>query len=175
MRRERDDALLNEAHCMELRDCIKNTECQMQRLERNIDDLSQEVQKLKQERSYSIERLQEMKEAIAYLKKSIHSWNVLLENVKHGGNRAAFVLNVVQRALKSKDPKKRLGSQGMETALEHFVDAFTTVKHLFEKQWQFIISYDFTCDMCHRQQRGLPLPVDDNTTVCFSCAQTLVQ
>ena len=175
VQREKDKARSNEACCKRWRGIIKNTESHVQRLNKEIGKLAPKVQKLKQECDYSFERLREMKETIADLKKSIHAWDVFLANVEHGETRAKFAFKLLQKANKNKDAKKVLSSRGMETALSNFIDAFTTVEHLFVKQWQYIISYDYACDMCHAQQRGLPLPVDDNTVVCCSCSQTLIE
>ena len=175
VQREKDKACSSEACCKRLLGNIMNIESQIRRLNKEIANLSRRVQKLKQECDYSFDRLREMKEAIANLKKSIHSWDMLLANVEHGEKRATFIFKLLQRANKNKDTKKIFCSRGMETALSNFIDAFTAVEHLFTKQWQHIISYDYTCDMCHVQQRGLPLPVDDNNVVCCFCAKTLVE
>ena len=171
----KDKVHSNEAYCKRLIDSIKNTESQLRRLDKDIENLSQKIQKLKEESDYSFERLKEMKAAIADLKKSIHSWDILLTNAEHGEDRAMFVSKLLHKASKSKSTKKVLGSSGMETALSNFIDAFTAVEHLFSKQWQYVICYDYSCDMCHEKQRGLPLPVDANTVVCCSCAKALVE
>lgn len=175
VQKEKENARTNEVNCKRLRGFIKNTESQRQRLNKEIARLSQKVQILKQEYDYSIERLQEMKGAIADLKKSICSWDEFLTDVDHGESRAKFMHRLLQTAKKQKDTKKVLGSRGMKTALSKFIDAYTAVKHLFAKQWQHIICYDYVCDLCHIQQRGLPLPVDDSTVVCCSCAQTFIE
>ena len=171
----KDKVTSNEAYCKRLLDSIKNTESQLRRLDKDIENLSQKIQKLKEESDYSFERLKEMKAAIADLKKSIHSWDILLTNAEHGEDRAMFFSKLLQKANKSKSTKKVLASRGMETALSNFIDAFTAVEHLFSKQWQYVICYDYSCDMCHEKQRGLPLPVDANTVVCCSCAKALVE
>ena len=174
----KDKICSNEKSIEECSKSIKNTESKIQRLHKKVRNLSQEIQKLKQEGDYSFERLKEMKKAIAVLKKSINSWDTLLADVEHGEERAVFVSKLLQRARKNKDSKRALGSTGMQTALSKFTDAFTTVEYLFSKQWQHVISYDYTCDMCPKgmcQKRGLPLPVDKNTVVCSSCAHKLVE
>ena len=166
---------LNEKSLKKCSDIIKNTESKIQRLDKKTAELSKKIDKIKQESDYSFERLKEMKEAIAALKKSIFSWDTLLGDVEHGEDRAKFVFKLLQKAKKNKDSKRILGSTGMQTALSKFTDAFTTVEHLFSKQWQHVISYDYTCDVCRAQQRGLPLPVDSNTVVCCSCALTYIE
>ena len=171
---EKENARTNEAYCKRLRGIIKNTESQRQRLDKEIARLSQKVQTLKQECDYRIERLQEMKAAIADLKRSICSWDEFLSNVEHGRERVVFISKFIQKANRQKDAKRVLDSSGMKTVLRNFIDAYTAVERLFAKQWQYIICYDYACDMCHIQQRGLPLPVDDNTVVCCCCAQTLI-
>ena len=171
---EKENARANEVNYKRLRGTLKNTELQRQRLNKVIKRLSIEVERLKQKSDYSIERLQEMKEAIADLKKSICSWDKFLVNIEHGEKRAKFIHRLLQTANKQKDIEKVLGSMGMKTALSKFIDAYTAVEHLFAEQWQYIICYDYVCDLCNCQQRGLPLPVDDNTVVCCSCAQKFI-
>uniref|UniRef100_A0A1X7VPW8 Uncharacterized protein n=1 Tax=Amphimedon queenslandica TaxID=400682 RepID=A0A1X7VPW8_AMPQE len=171
----KDNIKLNESSYKKSRVYVKNKESQIQRLRKGVKILSQELEKLRQECDYGIERLQEMKKATADLKKSIFLWDEFLANVEHGEKRAVKALRLVQTANKSKNKERVLGSRGMQTALENFTDAFTTVEHLFTKQWQYVIVYDYTCDMCERPKNGLPLPVDKNTVVCCDCAQTFVE
>jgi DNA repair exonuclease SbcCD ATPase subunit len=171
---EKKNTRTNEVKCKELRGIIKKAESRRQRLNKEVARLSKEVQILKQKCDYSIERLQEMKKAIADLKKSICSWDEFLVNIEHGENRAKFMQRLLRTANKQKDTKRVLGSRGMKTALSKFIDAYTVVEHLFAEQWQHIICYDYKCDVCQQKRKGLPLPVDDNTVVCCSCAQTFV-
>ena len=171
----KDNIKFNESSRKKSRDYVMNKESQIQRLRKGVKILSQELEKLRQECDYGIERLQEMKKATADLKKSIFSWDAFLINVEHGKKRAGKALRQVQTANKSKNKERVLGSKGMQTALGNFTDAFTTVEHLFTKQWQYVIVYDYTCDMCESPKNGLPLPVDKNTVVCCDCAQKFVE
>ncbi|XP_019855006.1 PREDICTED: uncharacterized protein LOC109583923 [Amphimedon queenslandica] len=166
---------LNEFSRKKSRGYIKNKESQIQRLRKGIKILSQELEKLRQKSNYGIERLQEMKKATADLKKSTFLWNAFSVNVERGETRSVKALWLVQTANKSKNKERVLGSKGMQTALKSFTDAFTTVEHLFTKQWQCVIVYDYTCDMCESPKNGLPLPVDENTVVCCDCAQKFVE
>ena len=171
----KDNIKLNESSRKKSRDYVKNKETKIQRLRKGVKILSEELEKLRQECDYGIERLQEMKKATADLKKSIYLWDEFLANVEHGEKRAGKALRLVQTANKSKNKERVLGSKGMQTALENFTDAFMTVEHLFTKQWQHVIVYDYTCDMCESPKKGLPLPVDKNTVVCCDCAQKFVE
>ena len=171
----KDKIQLNEKSLKKFSDIIKNTESKIQRLDKKTAELSKKIDKIKQESDYSFERLKEMKEAIAALKETIFSWDTLLGDVEHGEDRTKFVYKLLQKAKENKDSKRILGSTGMQTALSKFTNAFTAVEHLFSKQWQRVISYDYTCDVCGTQQKGLPLPVDSNTVVCCSCALTYIE
>ena len=166
---------LNEKNFKDWSENIENTKFRIQRLDKEITELSKKIDKVKQEKEYSFERLKEMKEAIAALKKSIYSWETLLVHVEHAKDRNKCFLNLIEKARKNKDSKRALGSTGMQTKLSNFTDAFKTVEHLFSKQWEHVISYDYTCDVCGAQQSGLPLPVDSNTVVCCSCALTYIE
>ena len=171
----KDEIYLNEKSLKNWSEKIKNTKYRIQCLDKKIAELSEKIDKVKQEKEYSFERLEEMRKAIAVLKKSIFSWDTLLVHVEHAKDRDKRILNLIEKAKKNKDSKRILGSTGMQTALSNFTNAFTTVEHLFSKQWQHVVSYDYTCDVCRAQQRGLPLPVDSNTVVCCSCALTYIE
>ena len=171
----KDEIYLNEKSLKNWSEKIKNTKYRIQHLDKKIAELSEKIDKVKQEKEYSFERLEEMRKAIAVLKKSIFSWDTLLVHVEHAKDRDKRILNLIEKAKKNKDSRKILGSTGMQTALSNFTDAFTAVEHLFSKQWQHVISYDYKCDVCGTQQKGLPLPVDNNTVVCYSCALTYIE
>ena len=153
---------------------IEVLETRVTYLQNEVQELSSKISKMEEKRIYSIDTLQEMKHATAILKESISRCDEFIDTMKFAGNRVDFAKRLAERIDKSKDPEAARKSKGTETIMAKFKDAFETADELLQKQWQYIVCYKYTCVMCDRELEGLPLPVDDDTVICCSCAETLI-
>ena len=149
---------------------IGHIENDIANITQEVRNISFDIDKLKDESERRIKNLQEMKEATATLKRSVHGWNEFVSATEHGINRAGALHKSFRKASLRDDPKKALSSRGMKTTMKGFEEAYKTAEAILEKQWQYLVMYEYTCEVCQTTKSGLPMPVDKNTVVCTECA-----
>ena len=154
---------------------IQNTEAQISSKRNEVAKLSSKIRDLNDESERRIKTLQEMMEATAILKKTVYYWNEFMSATDHAATRSNAFQKLVKRASEKKDPSRVLNSGGSQTAMKTFEDAFATVERLLNEEWQHLILYDFVCELCHVQYSGLPMPVDNDTVVCHTCAHKFIE
>jgi hypothetical protein len=154
---------------------IQSVESEISNLNREVSSLTSEISNLKDESIRRNDTLSEMKEATAVLKQSVSHWNEFISTIDHGANRSEAMIKLVNRASKCDDPSRILKSRGTQTSMKSFQEAFAKAEELLEKQWDNLIVYVYTCEVCKKEKRGLPLPLDKDTVVCGECAHKFIE
>ena len=154
---------------------IQNTEAQISSKRNEVAYLSSKIRELNDESERRIKTLQEMMEATAMLKKTVYYWNEFMSATDHAATRSNAFQKIVKRASEKEDPSRVLNSGGSQTAMKNFEEAFATVERLLKEEWHHLILYDFVCELCHVQHSSLPMPVDNDTVVCHTCANKFIE
>lgn len=154
---------------------IQSAESEISSLTNVVSNLSSQISNLKDESEKRLKDLEEMKAATATLKKSVFCWNEFTSTMDHGIKRTEAMQRIVKRASDQKDSSRILSSRGTQTTMKSFEEAFEAARRLIEEQWQYLVMYEYTCEVCRQEKQGLPMPVDEDTVVCSDCAHKFIE
>lgn len=154
---------------------INSAESTIESLRNDVSRLSQQIDDLGANLKMRIQRLREMKDTTATLKAYLQHWNELSITMEYGQNRSVAMEKIVHKASTMSNPEKILTGRGTEKMLNSFTEAFQKAEELLKTQWQYVVSYNYICELCHKENEGLPLPVNKDVVVCNNCAHKFVE
>uniref|UniRef100_A0A1X7UV35 Uncharacterized protein n=1 Tax=Amphimedon queenslandica TaxID=400682 RepID=A0A1X7UV35_AMPQE len=154
---------------------INSAESTIESLRNDVSQLSQQIEDLGANLKMRIQMLREMKETTATLKAYLQHWNELSMTMAYGQNRSVALEKIVHKASTMSNPEKILTGRGTEKMLNSFTEAFQKAEELLKTQWQYVVSYNYICELCQKENEGLPLPVNNDAVVCNSCAHKFVE
>jgi regulator of replication initiation timing len=154
---------------------IQNVQSEISNLKREVSNLNSEISNLKVESKRRNDTLLEIKQTTADLIQSIYHWTEFTSTVEDGAKKAKTIANFFIKASEKDDSSRILESKGTQTKVTSFQEAFAKAEELLEKQWDNLIVYVYTCEVCKKEKRGLPLPLDKDTVVCGECAHKFIE
>ena len=155
--------------CQIARSAIADSEGKVSSIQTQISKLEERIGELKQKQLTCHGKVDEIKEWIVLLKKSIEFWQLFKQATQHGGNRTSLLKKIIDKANEKGDYRVLL-SQGSKRVAKTFLEAWESIESLaIEGASSHLLELQFDCASCIGSYTGLPYVDEKGTLICFQC------
>ena len=133
-----------------------------------IKSLTEQVGRMKQQRSEAHRKVDEIRGLIVLVKKSVEFWLLFKQISEYGADRTALMQRIVTRATEKGDYRV-LQSKSSYRIANTFIEAWEEMETTVELGGpNHILEIEYKCSRCGVHLIALP-HVDDSTLVCAKC------
>ena len=133
-----------------------------------IKSLTEQVERMKQQRSEAHRKIDEIRGLIVLVKKSVEFWILFKQISEHGAGRTALLQRIVTRAAE-KGEYRAIQSKSSYRIANTFIEAWEEMETTAEYGGpNHILEIEYKCSRCGVQHIALP-HVDGSTLVCAKC------
>ena len=150
------------------RSAVNESQGRISNVESQIRSLTNQIECLKQQRLQLRKKIDEIRPAIAFVKKSVDFWLLFKQISEHGVDRTALLQKIVTKAAEQGD-YQALQSKSSQCIAGTFIEAWEEMETMAESGGpNHSLEIEYRCLQCNIQCTALPY-VHDSALVCIEC------